>query len=121
MIYFYYYHTARRVFYLHEIFTFLNENVNGRTLHTGEMLYTLEDGGVLSLREDQALYRDQHSENGYRPVSFSADQRFYLQDGKLHFEYDAHSFDVDTATMTRAAARPHEGVDSYPTFHSVEK
>lgn len=199
---------------MHDIFTFLSQNVNGRTLHTDELVYTLEDGalqgvysdqisfsnlrrsehalsidmfivsnekiyeaagggrgplrkdesavslfryelarrkstgnvtgcfrfisatgrdvmaeaivsgvhavrvedGVLRLREDQALYRDQHSEGGYCPAAFSADQRFYLQGGKLHFEYDAHSFGVDPATMQRAA----EG-DHYPTFHSVEK
>jgi len=76
----------------------------------------LEDG-VLRLKEDQALYRDQPVlDGGYKPVAFQSDQRFFVRDGKLHYEYEGDSFDVDTVTMRRRAS-----ADKFPPFVSVEK
>lgn len=75
------------------------------------------DDGVLKLREDQALYRDQPVLDGrFKPVAFSSDHRFFIADGRLHYEYDGKSFDVDTATMRRRTS-----ADSFPPFVSVEK
>lgn len=72
--------------------------------------------GVLHPREDQALYRDQPAgEGGFRAVAFCAAHRFYVQAGKLHYEYDGESFDVDTESKQR---RP--SADAIPPFISVE-
>lgn len=73
--------------------------------------------GVLKLKEDQALYRDQPIQDGrFKPVAFQSEHRFFIKDGKLHYEYDGRSFDVDTATMQRKVS-----ADSFPPFVSVEK
>ena len=75
------------------------------------------DGGALCLEEDQALYRDQPVRDGqYKPVAFRATHRFFVEDGKLHYEYNGQSFDVDTQTMARRASG-----DSFPPFVSVER
>lgn len=74
----------------------------------------LEDG-VLHLTEDQALYRDQPVQEGYKAVAFRSEHRFFLRAGKLHYEYDGKSFDIDTATLERRASG-----DRFPPFVSVE-
>ena len=75
----------------------------------------LEDG-VLKMSEDQALYRDQPIQGGrFKPVAFRSEHRFYVRDGKLHYEYDGRSFDVDAKTMRRSG-----GADTFPPFISVE-
>ncbi len=73
--------------------------------------------GTLSLREDQALYRDQLAPGGsYKPVAFKAEHRFFVQDGKLHYEYEGESLDVDAASLRRKPS-----ADSFPPFASIEK
>jgi len=75
------------------------------------------DNGVLRLKEDQALYRDQPiQEDSFKPVAFQSDHRFFVEDGKLHYEYDGKSFDIDTTTMQRKVIS-----DSFPSFISIEK
>lgn len=74
------------------------------------------EGGVLQMREEQALYRDQHAGAGYRPVAFTANQRFFLEGGKLHFEYEGQSFTVDPQTLEKTPSD-----DEFPTFHSIER
>lgn len=74
------------------------------------------DGGVLSLREEQALYRDQPIQDGqFKAVAFQSIHRFFAVDGKLHYEYDGQSFDVDTDTLERRTSS-----DSFPPFISIE-
>lgn len=74
------------------------------------------DDGVLRLKEEQALYRDQPVQDGrFKPVAFQSDQRFFMEDGKLHYEYDGNSFDVEPATMRRKASS-----DNFPPFISIE-
>jgi len=75
------------------------------------------DNGVLRLKEDQALYRDQPiQEDSFKPVAFQSDHRLFVEDGKLHYEYDGKSFDIDTTTMQRKAIS-----DRFPPFISIEK
>ncbi|MCI6464275.1 MAG: hypothetical protein MSA90_02240 [Faecalicatena sp.] len=75
------------------------------------------ENNVLKLMEDQALYRDQPIQGGrFKPVAFQSEHRFYCKDGKLHYEYDGKSFDVDAKTMRRI-----ESPDLFPPFLSVEK
>lgn len=72
---------------------------------------------VLILKEDQALYRDQPIQGeGFKPVAFCSEHRFYQQDGKLHYEYEGRSFDVDPLTMQRM-----DSADRFPPFVSVER
>lgn len=74
------------------------------------------DGDVLQLKEDQALYRDQPIQDEFKPVTFQSDHRFFVEDDKLHYEYDGRSFDIDPATMKRVGSR-----DTFPPFVSVER
>lgn len=75
------------------------------------------DGDTLKLKEEQTLYRDQPIlGNSFKAVAFQSDHRFFMQDGKLHYEYDGRSFDVDTTTMKRLAS-----ADKFPPFVSIEK
>ncbi len=75
------------------------------------------ENDVLTLSEDQVLYRDQPIQGmRFKPVAFQAEHRFYLQDGKLHYEYDGMCFDVDTKTMQRKGRS-----DTFPPFISIEK
>lgn len=72
---------------------------------------------VLKLLEDQVLYRDQPIQGErFKPVAFQSEHRFYSKDGKLHYEYDGKSFDVDTKTMRRNSSP-----DTFPPFISIEK
>lgn len=75
------------------------------------------ENGVLKLSEDQALYRDQPiQDERFKPVAFQSEHRFYCEDGKLHYEYDGRSFDVDAKTMQRS-----DSCDTFPLFISIEK
>lgn len=75
------------------------------------------DNGVLKLKENQALYRDQPVQVGcFKPVAFQSDHRFFVKDGKLNYEYNGKSFDVDTETMQRNTSS-----DNFPPFISAEK
>ena len=75
------------------------------------------ENGVLKLSEDQALYRDQPIQGErFKPVAFQSEHRFYCEDGKLHYEYDGRSFDVDAKTMQRC-----DSCDAFPPFISIEK
>lgn len=72
---------------------------------------------ILKLSEDQVLYRDQPIQaERFKPVAFQSEHRFYRKDGKLHYEYDGKSFDVDATTMRRSG-----GSDAFPPFVSIEK
>ena len=74
------------------------------------------ENGVLGLKEEQALYRDQPVQDGrFKPVAFQSDQRFFVEDGKLHYEYDGNSFDIEPATMRRKTSS-----DNFPPFISIE-
>lgn len=75
------------------------------------------ENGVLKLSEDQALYRDQPIQGErFKPIAFQSEHRFYCEDGKLHYEYDGRSFDVDAKTMQRC-----DSCDAFPPFISIEK
>lgn len=75
------------------------------------------ENDVLKLSEEQTLYRDQPIQGEqFKPVAFQSEHRFYIKDGKLHYEYDGKCFDVDTKTMQRK-----EGADTFPPFISIEK
>ncbi len=77
---------------------------------------TLEDE-LLRFKEDQALYRDHPAKDGgHRPVAFLAEHRLFVENEKLHYEYDGECFDVDAATLRRKKSGDH-----YPSFVSVEK
>lgn len=76
----------------------------------------LEDG-VLYFKEDQTLYRDHPTvDGGYKPVAFQAEHRLFIEDGKLHYEYNGKCLGVDADTLCR-----NESGDNYPPFVSVEK
>lgn len=76
----------------------------------------LEDG-VLCFKEDQTLYRDHPTKDeGYKPVAFQAEHRLFIEDGKLHYEYNGKCLSVDADTLRRS-----ESEDTYPAFISVEK
>jgi ribose 5-phosphate isomerase RpiB len=69
------------------------------------------------MKEDQALYRDQPKQDGsFKAVAFMSDHRFFIQDEKLHYEYNGKNFHVDTEVMQRT-----ESSDHYPHFTSVQK
>ncbi len=75
------------------------------------------DGNILRLKEDQVLYRDQPvREDGFKPVAFQSEHRFFMEDGKLHYEYDGRSFDIDSVSLKRCGT-----ADSFPPFISAEK
>lgn len=73
--------------------------------------------GLLTLKEDQVLYRDQPIQDGrFKSVAFQSTHRLFMKNSKLHYEYDGKSFDVDTITMRRKTS-----TDSFPPFVSIEK
>lgn len=75
------------------------------------------ENGLLKLMEDQVLYRDQPIQGErFKPIAFQSEHRFYMKDGKLHYEYDGKCFDVDAKTMRRSNSS-----DTFPPFISVER
>ena len=92
------------------------KNVAAEAIVSGMYDVRIENG-VLKLSEDQALYRDQPIQGErFKPVAFQSEHRFYCEDGKLHYEYDGRSFDVDAKTMQRC-----DSCDAFPPFISIEK
>ena len=92
------------------------KNVAAEAIVSGIYEVRIENG-VLKLSEDQALYRDQPIQGErFKPVAFQSEHRFYCEDGKLHYEYDGRSFDVDAKTMQRC-----DSCDAFPPFISIEK
>ncbi|WP_321003118.1 hypothetical protein [Eisenbergiella porci] len=92
------------------------KNVAAEAVVSGIYDVRLEND-VLKLSEDQALYRDQPVQGGgFKSVAFKAEHRFYVKEGKLHYEYDGRSFDVDTKTMRR-----NDSSDNFPPFVSIER
>lgn len=91
-------------------------NVAAEAIVSGIYDVRLEND-VLKLSEAQALYRDQPIQNErFKPVAFQSEHRFYIKDGKLHYEYDGKCFDVDTKTMQR-----NDSSDTFPPFISIEQ
>ena len=82
------------------------KNVAAEAIVSGIYDVRLEND-VLKLSEDQVLYRDQPIQGErFKPVAL---------DGKLCYEYDGKSFDVDTKTMKRSGSS-----DAFPPFVSME-
>lgn len=70
----------------------------------------------LKWKEQQLLYRDMPSTEGtYRPVAFDAEARFYMEEGKLRFEYVPFYYDVAPESMKRKLS-----ADKLPSFVSKE-
>ncbi|NIG54605.1 hypothetical protein [Chitinophaga sp. Cy-1792] len=70
----------------------------------------------VSWREEQLLYRDMPAGDGrYRAVAFDATARWYLEKGKLRFEYIPSYYDYNPETRTRKLS-----ADKYPPFVSKE-
>lgn len=91
------------------------KNVPAEAIVSGIYDIRLEQG-VLKLSEDQVLYRDQPVQDArYKPIAFQSEHRFYVGDGKLHYEYNGKCFDVNTKTMRR-----HDSSDTFFPFLSVE-
>lgn len=74
------------------------------------------ENDVLKWKEQQLLYRDMPSiESTFRPVAFDAQARFYIEDGKLRFEYIPFYYDVTPESMERRLS-----ADKIPSFVSKE-
>ncbi len=92
------------------------KNVMAEAIVSG--IYDIQlDNEKLTLKEEQVLYRDQPKQDGgFKPAAFTSVHRFFIQDGKLHYEYNGTNFHVDTRSMKRIASS-----DFYPPFVSVER
>lgn len=74
------------------------------------------EGNELKWKEQQLLYRDMPSlEGSFRPVAFDAEARFYIEEGKLRFEYIPSYYDVNPESMERQLS-----ADKFPFFVSKE-
>lgn len=70
----------------------------------------------LKWKEQQLLYRNMPSTEGsFRPVAFDAEARFYMEEGKLRFEYIPFYYDVVPESMERQLS-----ADKLPSFVSKE-
>ena len=70
----------------------------------------------LSWKEQQLLYRDMPTQNdNYKSVAFDSKVRFYLENGKLRFEYTPLYCDVNPVTFEKLKSK-----DQYPIFLSKE-
>lgn len=80
-------------------------------------VYDLQLGNShLSWKEQQLLYRDIPADNdNYRPVAFDAKVKFYLENGKLRFEYIPEYYDFNPDKLTRTLSK-----DQYPPFVTKE-
>jgi len=66
--------------------------------------------------EQQLLYRDMPSiGDKFKPIAFDSKIRFYIENGKLRFEYTPTYYDVNTKTLDRRLSK-----DRYPSFVSKE-
>jgi hypothetical protein len=81
-------------------------------------VYDLQlENSQLSWKEQQLLYRDMPADdNNYRPVAFDAKVRFYLENGKLRFEYIPEYYDFEPEKLTRTLSK-----DQYPSFVTKER
>lgn len=74
------------------------------------------ENNELKWKEQQLLYRDMPSIEGtFRPVAFDAQARFYIEEGKLRFEYIPFYYDVTPESMERKLS-----ADKIPSFVSKE-
>lgn len=74
------------------------------------------ENNELKWTEQQPLYRDMPSIEGtFRSVAFDAQARFYIEKGKLRFEYIPFYYDIDPKSMDRKLS-----VDKLPSFVSKE-
>lgn len=75
------------------------------------------DGEELKWQENQLLYRDNPASEGeYKPVSFDAKVRFYIDNGKIVFEYLPTLWDVDPATLEKRMSE-----SDYTSYLSKER
>lgn len=74
------------------------------------------ENSELKWKEQQLLYRDMPSIEGtFRPVAFDAEARFYLEEGKLRFEYIPFYYEIVPKSMERKLS-----ADKLPSFLSKE-
>ena len=74
------------------------------------------ENNELRWKEKQLLYRDMPSTDGnFRPVAFDADARFYMEEGKLRFEYIPFYYDVNPESLERKLS-----ADKLPAFVAKE-
>lgn len=75
------------------------------------------ENNELKWKEQQLLYRDMPSTEGsFRPVAFDAEARFFIENGKLRFEYIPSYYDVNPESMKRQLS-----ADRLPSFVSKEQ
>jgi len=82
-------------------------------------VYNMElENQELKWKENQLLYRDMPSEDktSFRAVAFDSNVRFYMENGKVVFEYLPVYWNVDPVTMKKTLSK-----DKYPPFVSKEK
>ena len=77
--------------------------------------HVLLSGRELSWKEQQMLYRDTPSGEGFTPVAFDSSVRFFLEEGKLRFEYLPYYYDYFPEKNTRRLSK-----DNYPPFISKQ-
>lgn len=74
------------------------------------------ENNELKWKEQQPLYRDMPSPEGkFHPVAFDAEVRFYMENGKLRFEYIPFYYHVTPGVMERELSE-----DKLPFFTSKE-
>lgn len=75
------------------------------------------NGKELKWQETQLLYRDSPiGKDKYRSVAFDSKIRFYLDKGKVVFEYLPTHWDIDPDTLEKRLSK-----DDYPPYISREK
>lgn len=75
------------------------------------------DKKELRWQESQLLYRDNLiGENQYKPVAFDSKARFYLDKGKVVFEYLPTLWEVNPDTLAKGLSK-----DNYPPYISKER
>jgi hypothetical protein len=81
-------------------------------------VYDLQlENSQLSWKEQQMLYRDMPADNdNHRPVAFDAKVRFYLENGKLRFEYIPAYYDFEPDKPARTLSK-----DQHPPFVTKER
>lgn len=75
------------------------------------------DNNQLRWQERQLLYRDNPvGEGQYKAVSFHSKNRFYVENGKVIFEFIPTLWEVNTDTLELSLAK-----DDYPPYVSKER
>ena len=75
------------------------------------------DGKELKWQENQLLYRDNPiGEDKYKPVAFNSKVRFYLDNGKVIFEYLPTLWDISPDTLEKRLSK-----EDYPPYISKEQ